>query len=168
MTDFYRGALPPRPGPRTAIMRVKGTELQSFTFISEAVFGCEIHWYAGRSHECTKHSTTCKGCTLAWPVKWKGYVHAIPWTDRLHPVFLELTYNAVERIRCSLPEGATLRGLCVQIGKTRGASKGRYVIGVLERRMPESELPKEEEVLPMLQFLWNCKNPHSQNGSTSL
>jgi len=165
MADFYRGAKPPRPGPRTAIVRVKGTELQTFTFLSASVFGCEIHWFGGRSHECMKLQRTCKGCASSWPVKWKGYVHALSWADRSSPVFLELTYNAVERIRMALPNGESLRGVSVQIAKSRGGAKGRYVIAVLERRMPESELQAEEEPLPMLQFLWNCKNPHSQNGS---
>jgi len=168
MASKIKGAQPPRPGPRTEVIRVTGTELQTFTLLSVAILGKEIHWYGGRSHECTKLQRPCEGCKSAWPVKWKGYVHVIPWRDPKHLAFLELTANAVNRLEMCAPEETSWRGCIVQIAKTKGKAKGRYVIQVLPRKVPDAELPLEEDPYPTLQFLWNCKNKHSTNGTPSV
>ena len=50
----------------------------------------------------------------------------------------------------------------IQLRKTAGGAKGRFVVNVLERVVPESELPVEESPDVLLRYLWNCKNPESQ------
>lgn len=157
MAEFIRGSALPGPRVKTEVVRVKGTETQTFTIVSEQIFGIDIHWQAGRSHECTLEKGACTGCEGAWAKKWKGYLHVVPWHDKDHPAFLELTASAVERLAIFVPTGKTLRGLIVQIGKSKGGVRGRYIVQVLERRMADEELPAEIDPYPTLQFLWKCK-----------
>jgi len=158
MSGKIRGAQPPHSGYKTEIVRVKSTNIQSYTCISTAVFGQDIHWFGNRSHECSKAKSECNGCLRGWPVKWKGYIHCQDWQSKMALVFVEFTASAVEKLLASIPERETLRGAILQICKTKGGAKGRYVVNVLPRVVPDIELPKEEDPYPILCFLWRCKN----------
>jgi hypothetical protein len=157
MAEFFRGAAPPPSQTKVEVIRVKGTDTQTFFVLSRQIFGVEIHWLLGRSVECTKSKGGCKGCEGAAPSKWKGYLHVVPGFDREKTVFLELTPAAVERLSLLAAGLQDLRGLILQIGKSRGGARGRYVVQVQERRIPDAELPAESDPYPTLQFLWNCK-----------
>jgi len=157
MADKFRGVPPPPKGDRTDVVRVKSTDPQTFTFLSDKILGVLIHWNGKRSCECTKDQGECAGCASAWPLKWKGYMHCIAWNDKRNLVFLELTARACEVIEQFVPERGTLRGLIVRIGKTKGGAKGRYTVDVLERRTPEAEMPVDQDPLDTLRFLWQVK-----------
>lgn len=156
-----QGAAPPVPGPSVEIVRVKTSEAESFTLVSAAVWGQNVHWFGGRSHECTSDTGSCHRCNTLQPVKWKGYLQAIQWSNRKQ-CFIELTPDAIHNL-LALTEGRkTLRGTIVKIRKTKGGAKGRYLVDVLERTIPEMELPAERDPMPVLKFLWRCNSQSGQ------
>ena len=153
------GSKPPLSGPKRQIIRVTATSPQKFTIVSTACFGQWIHFYGNRSHECVaEKKQDCHGCLKAWPRKWKGYIHCLDWQEQLASCFVELTPSAFEKLTVQVSESRPLRGLNVSISKTKGGAKGRYNISLLERLTPDHELPREEDPLPILNFLWKCKN----------
>lgn len=158
MQSRFKGAA--RPEKRTGsleVRRVTTSELQQFVFLSKAFFGQYIHWYGNRSHECTKDFKECNGCQRGWPYKFLGYVHVIGMPNATE-MFLELTLTACELIDKQLPEGENLRGQRINIRKTKGGPKGRYIVDVLERRIDPDTLAAEKDPLETLRFLWACKN----------
>jgi len=165
MAVEIRGALPPKSKTKTEVVRVKGTSNQTFTCVSVHPYGFETHWFGGRSHECKGVNGGCKGCHQSWPKKWRGYIQCLSWQDDLKVVYVEITANCWEALERFIPERKSLRGLNIQLRKTAGGAKGRFVVNVLERVVPEAELPVEESPEKLLRYLWNAKNPHSQNAS---
>ena len=164
MGGKIRGSIPPKPGPSNEVVRVKTTTPQKFLILSRATFGQWIHFYATRSHECTLDRGACERCTWGWPRKWKGYLHAVQLADKAR-VFVELTPAAFEMVSQVVPEGEDLRGLILSISKTKGGPKGRYMIHVEGVRRDPVQLPEEEDPLPVLRYLWNCKNPSGKHNS---
>lgn len=159
MDSRIQGVPPPVGKLRTRIHRVTTAETQQFVFFSKSVFGQMIHWYGGRSHECTIDHKRCNGCERSWPQKWLGYIHCRALFSE-EDVFLELTKTAVLALLRQAPLDQPLRGLQARISKTKGGAKGRYKIDLLPRRMDEAQLPQELDPREVLKFLWACKNQH--------
>jgi len=153
--SHIKGAMPPAPGPSMEIVRVKTSETETFTLVSAAIWGQNVHWFSGRSHECTADKGNCPRCNSLQPVKWKGYIQAIQWTTRKE-CFLELTPNAYQQLDALTSGRKNFRGSIVRIRKSKGGAKGRYLIDILERTMPETELPAERDPMPILKLLWRC------------
>lgn len=164
MAGPIRGAIPPKPGPSSEVIRVKSEQVQKFLVLSRAVFGQWIHYYANRSHECTLEKGTCTRCQQGWPRKWKGYIHAVQLSNNAR-VFVELTPAAFDLVVQVIPEKEDLRGLIVGISKTKGGAKGRYRIHVEGVRRDPVQLPEEQDPYPILTYLWNVKNPTGKPNS---
>ena len=160
METRITGTPPPKGDARTTVYRVTTAETQEFVIYSKSIFGQIIHWYGGRSHECTREWKACNGCQRSWPEKWLGYVHCFN-THRDEVCFLELTKTACNLLLRQAEPDQPLRGLRVRINKTKGGPKGRYMIATCFPRMREELLREEADPKPVLQFLWNCKNQHS-------
>lgn len=167
MESHFIGAQKPDKVPRPDVHRVKTTESQTFVIYSKNIFGQYIHWYGGRSHECTQDKQRCRGCMKEWPCKWLGYLDCYLVNERAR-VFLELTLTASNLLADLAPQDANLRGLLIRVSKTKGGAKGRYRIEVQEGRKSSSELPHERDPLPTLRFLWTCKNQHVQEDTASV
>lgn len=156
MSDLVRGAAPPPKQNRLDVIRIVSSEPHQLIVVSAAIFGQPVHWHGRRSHECTAQRGNCKACEDMWPCKWQGYLHVMRpqanWQG-----FLEITQTAWEMILDQVPKGQTLRGLIVRVGRTKGGSKGRYMIEVLERRIDPESLPEEKDPLGVLRMLWRSK-----------
>lgn len=155
--SHYSGATPPPRSNRLDIVRVTSSESQTFVILSRTIYAQYIHWYGGRSHECSEGKKACQGCGNAWPKKFLGYIHATKFGQQ-NTLFLELTHTACEMLIAQAHANATLRGTQVRISKTKGGAKGRYRVEVLERTFTDEELPPEKDPLETLRFLWKCKN----------
>lgn len=165
MSSHLTGSAPPTAGPRIPIVRVTSTEKQSFVIISDSVFGQKIHWYGNRSHECCEDSKHCEGCEKGWAQKWKGYLDCnLYHSTKAERCFLELTPRAYELIIAAAPKGKPLRGLMLDVAKTKGGAKGRYLIDVKERRIDPGELPQQMDPLPILRKLWLSKSQYVRDG----
>lgn len=159
MGSHVCGAEPPPGGNRHTVHRVTTAETQQFVIYSKSIFGQWIHWYGGRSHQCTKDKAACNGCLRGWPTKWLGYFdgHNVHADER---VFVEITAAAFKLLDQQIPPGENCRGVRVRMAKTKGGPKGRYKIDVLPGRVSDETLPQEKDPLSVLQFLWKCKNQH--------
>lgn len=161
MAGRIKGAAPPKPGPRSEIVRVTTTNWQVFTIISTAIFGQHIHWAGGRSHECTKDKSSCEGCMKLWPEKWKGYIHCFHHDTRKQ-VFLEMTPHLAAQLLELIPENETLRGFQIRVQKSKGGAKGRYYVELLKVRLTEDRMTEEKDPYPTLRFLWLCKDRYTR------
>jgi hypothetical protein len=143
------------------VIRVTTSERQTFTVYSSSFFGQNVHFFGNRSFECTKDKSACNGCERGWPVKWKGYLHCFDHMKR-REVFVELTSAASEMMEALVDPDKPLRGVVVNISKTKGGRYGRYVVSLLSRDIDADKLPEEKDPYPVLKFLWACKNKSGQ------
>jgi len=160
MAGRIKGAARPKPGPKTEVVRVTTTTKQMFVVLSTKVFGQQIHFHGGRSHECVADKRACEKCELGWPVKWKGYLHCVSRANG-HPCFVELTPTLSEMFDNLVSDEETFRGLVVEIWKSAGGAKGRYYVNRLSQVVNEKSLLPEEDPYPILSYLWTCKSKPS-------
>jgi len=162
MLDNVKGAPPPAPKKVRQIIRVLSSESKTFICFSKAAWGQYIHWTGQRTTECTRDSTiACDGCSRGWSLKWYAYLHVRDITGT-EQGFIELTETAFRLINYQLGTDTNLRGIRFRIHRTKGGSKGRYVVHVYEDRLSEAQLIREEDPCETLRFLWNCKKPRGQ------
>lgn len=152
MSDLERGPAPPAPIKRGLLLRVLTAEATIFVCLSRSRWSEFVHWWGGRSHECKGDKSRCMGCQKGWPVKWKGYFH-VAVHGAIEDTFLELTPSAFHALEAQAPKGENFRGLQFKIRRTKGGAKGRYICEVLDRRIPDEELPQEKDPRPLLKFL---------------
>jgi hypothetical protein len=138
------------------VIRVTTTEPQMYIIVSTVPWGQWTHWFGRRSHECRRDSGTCEGCKDGWPEKWQAYLH-VTRPERGWEGFLEMTATAWKILEAQIKDGTTVRGCIVRLSRTKGGAKGRYLIEVLERRIPEDDLPPAKDPMPTLRMLWRAK-----------
>jgi hypothetical protein len=153
----YTGSAPPASKTKREIVRVTTAERQTFIVYSSAVYGQWIHYMNGRSVECVSDRGECKHCATPSERRWKGYIDA--WrVETSERVFLEFTRQCFDLIAASLDEGDELRGSRLRIWKTKGGAKGRYLVENLRyQRANTEDLPRGEDPVEILKFLWNCR-----------
>lgn len=156
MSDLVTGVAPPAPKQRMDVIRIVSAEPHQLIVVSKAIFGQPVHWFGKRSHECKTERGNCEGCKDNWPQKWQGYLHVMTPQHNWQG-FLEITATAWQLILSQMPSGQNLRGIIIRVGRTKGGSKGRYLIEVLERRIPDDDLPQERDPLTTLRMLWRSK-----------
>ena len=155
-----RGSLPRASGPALEVLRVVTTSPRRFTILSSSWWGKHFHLYANRSHDCAAdNGGECPRCKEGWPQKWRAYAHVQPWGAEgiapPKPAILELTKAAIDQVEGLLPEGITLRGVKLEVSKTRGGAKGRYLCNTLPGIVEEALLLPELDPEPILRILWN-------------
>ena len=160
--DRVRGKLPPTERRDMEVRRILNSQSTTYVCFSEAVYGQWIHWFGGRSHECTSDKKACNGCARNWAGKWRGYLHVQAWGDD-DDCFIEITTRAWHLLDKQIPKKENLRGVQFRIYKTKGGPKGRFVVEVLERRAEVATLRQEKDPYPTLKFLWSCKRPAQEN-----
>jgi hypothetical protein len=154
--SLVAGEAPPAAKQKMDVIRILTQEPQTLIVVSKSIWGQTIHWFGKRSHECRKDRGNCEGCKDNWPDKWKGYLHVTIPTGRWQG-FLEITATAWALIEAQVKRGEDLRGIIIRVGRTKGGAKGRYLIEVLERRIPAVDLPEERDPLATLRMLWRAK-----------
>lgn len=162
MSDLITGVAPPPPKMKMDVIRITSTEPHQLIVVSRTAFGQPVHWFGRRSHECTAQRGNCEGCNSNWPCKWQGYIHVMTPTHNWQG-FLEFTATAWAIIESQLKSGENLRGAIIRVGRTKGGAKGRYLVEVLERKIPDADLPQERDPLNTLRMLWRAKKGPSQN-----
>jgi len=161
MGGRIRGAQPPKAGPKIEIVRITTAEVQKFLILGTAVFGQQIHWYGGRSHECSAIRGECENCKRGWPSKWKGYLHAIRHPDSKE-CFIELTPTACQTLDALIPAEENFRGKLLNFSKTKGGKHGRFIISVTATTANMHGAPAELDPVNILRYLWACKTPSSK------
>ncbi len=114
---YRRDDSPPIAGPRLRVIRFKANEQSNVSLLGTKIHGFWTH-FAARTEPCTEPKDLCHGCQQKWPLRWKGYVHAIR-EDRQEEGFLELTGKNRETLLHHFGRQELLRGqrLLVRRGK---------------------------------------------------
>ena len=127
-----------------------------FVVLSKFAWGTPFHWWGNRSHLCTKEThNECENCKKMWPEKWRAYLHCERVTGAsVEECIVELTHNALAMMEAQTASRDNFRGCIVHLSKTAGGKKGRFIVTVLERTMPEADLKPECDPQPVLEMLW--------------
>lgn len=159
-----RGAAPPKKqGLELEVVRIVSTEVRLYVLLSSAPWGSYFHW-GGGSLPCTGDPEECERCKRVVPRKWRGYLHAMEMHGTSsREVILELTHAALATLDLSLAM-RDYRGSMIQLRKTKGGAKGRFLIDVLERRVTDQTLPNERDPAPVLRKLWELNERRYSNG----
>lgn len=154
LNNRIRGAAPPKKiGLELEVVRVVSTEIRLYVLLSPAPWGSFFHW-SGGSVPCTGDPEECDRCKRLVPRKWRGYIHALEQHGTsTREVILELTHSALASLDLSLAM-RDYRGSMVQLRKTKGGAKGRFLVDVLDRRVTDQTLPPERDPAPILKKLW--------------
>jgi hypothetical protein len=159
-----RGTPPPKKiGLELEVVRIVSTEIRLYVLLSTAPWGSFFHW-AGGSIPCTGDPEECERCKKLVPRKWRGYIHALEQHGTsTREVILELTHSALATLDLSLAM-REYRGSMVQLRKTKGGAKGRFLIDVLDRRVTDQTLPADRDPAPVLKKLWELNERRYSNG----
>jgi hypothetical protein len=155
----FAGTAPPKPAKRMEVRRITSSESELYVCLSASVWGQGVHWCGKRTEEClAERKLECPGCCRGLPWKWKGYLHVVDASQA--ECFLELTATAIAALNAQMPDRNNLRGAMFRLKRTKGGAKGRYVVEVLDRVIPESELHAGKDPLETLRFLWSVKRSY--------
>lgn len=163
LNNRIRGTAPPKKiGLEIEVVRIVSTEMRIYVLLSSAPWGSFFHW-AGASLPCTGDEESCERCKRLVPRKWRGYIHALEQHGTsTREVILELTHVALASLDVSLAM-RDYRGSIVQLRKTKGGAKGRFLIDVMERRVTDQTLPAERDPAPVLKKLWELNERRFSN-----
>lgn len=167
MQDYpkLRGSVPRESGPKMLVHRVTSSTPEDYLILSRTALGIDIHWANNRSSECFAQNGVgdCERCMNNWPLKWKAYLHCMRLEGmQVEQCFLELTPTAYASLEFQTKDRKTLRGVRMKVCKTKGGSKGRYIISVLSVHQDKPLDIEEIDPLPTLRMLWESGG----NGST--
>jgi len=154
---------PPRTGPRIDVKRVVGGQSTTICILSSRIQGFIVHWDVaagrkGRSGPCLQDESACQGCKTGLAKKWLGYLCVI--SSMWGRCFIELTPEAARQITDQAGGNGDLRGVRGRLYRT-SANNGRLRFEVSEFRESSEKLPKDEDVSPVLEWLWNWQRKAS-------
>jgi hypothetical protein len=156
MQPFHRQDVPPEPGPKMWIVRLKKNEKVHCTILSKSMWGILTHWNGKNSEPCYEPADTCPGCQRKMAQRWKGYLHIYDHELR-RDRFLELTPSAARSIVEQCDTNFPLRGQRVQVRRMNG-DNARLKVEVQARLHDDFQLPEEKDPLPTLMALWGCSD----------
>jgi len=163
MWHFNEQGQAPKPGPSLPIVRVTDAARHIFTVFSPAVWGVWTHWDGRRSVPCMLPVETCPFHRRQLPLRWKGYVHVFDHNERQQS-YLELTPAGVQMLQTQLAPGESLRGILLNVERSKGGPKGRLIIEVKPNHAPSSQLTEEKHPREALTSLWGLKQDHTDEG----
>jgi hypothetical protein len=134
------------------VLRITLPEITEMTVLSPRIMSLWIHW-VGRSMRCVEDGP-CKYCEKGIGRKWKGYIDVLIMGKTCYPAWIEMTPTAANLILQGLDKEKGLRGARLQMSKTRGGAKGRYIIHVHEHYTAAERLPEEQSPIKTLETLW--------------
>ena len=156
MAEYREAALPPNPGPRDHVLRVRAGEEHCFISCSPALWGVWTHWIAERTEPCIVPKAECRGCQKQAPLRWKGYLHVYDTGTKL-PCFLELTPVVAKDLLTLASPNADLRGLSFRISRGRGG-KAHLRVAWAGGRYNGTDLPEARDPKDVLTVLWQMPN----------
>jgi hypothetical protein len=152
MESLRLAPVPPPPGPRDEVRRLKAGDEIHFCVLSRALWGVWTHWDGARSFPCHREKVKCQGCTAGVSARWKGYLHVFVTGER-KDVFLELTPKSAELVQSQADDANDLRGISYSMSRGKGDKARLRVIRIFGRLKGE-DLPPEKDPAPVLIVLW--------------
>ena len=156
MTEYRTAEIPPEPGPRDHVIRVRAGEDYRFICLSRSLWGVWTHWINDRTEPCIVPRDKCRGCQKQAPSRWKGYIH-VCYQGKNSPAFLEMTPITARMLLNICEPGCDLRGIVFKIERGRG-SKAHMHVGLANVRYAGNDLPQERDPKAVLATLWQMPN----------
>jgi len=150
--------VPPKPGPRIEIVRLKANQTAELTIYSPAVHGIWTHWIGSVSAPCWEPRAKCEHCKNNAPRRWKGYLFC--WHQGLSDnIFIELTPASTKSIMDVVGPVASLRGYRMFL--QRGNGDKAWLKVVLRSRfqdVSDSVMPDDVSPEKTLRQLWGVSD----------
>jgi len=173
MSELNRMEEPQKEKGELFIKRLDAGEQIEVVCLSVKPEGFLTHWQPahgnrkGYSLPCTKPIEECEGHVRRLGTRWRGYIHCF----ELHkgkPLFMEITPETLQNLRCLLGEATIYRGLVFGFKRMNGKNT-RIITTLLAEWARRSHAPLTEplSVEPMLRKLWQMsrENRPSEGGS---
>jgi len=165
--ELARDLTPPRPGPKMEFLTARNTQPQSFICISRRIWAHHVHWIGERTAACKlavgldgQVTTKCEHCSAQRPVRWRGYLHMVPYGGQTD-LFLCLTPGAGWELLQELGKEYDLRGLRMEVFRTGKAATSLLKVRVLAQ-YDRVELEREElDPGPYLETVFRKNRPLS-------
>lgn len=148
--------VPPQPGPRMPIIRIKAGERIGVVILSPSIWGLWTHWAGNHSLPCFAEKSQCEGCKRGLPRRWKGYVHVVVENERRQG-FLELTPLSAESLLMQSEKGRPLRGYRFEIKRLAGDKARMHVRSTHPDPSPFG-LPHHQDPQSTLMRLWGWEH----------
>lgn len=113
------------------VERLVGNETKCYVIYSESMYGYLTH-YNGKTVPCWENHDYCEGGHKEETLRENFLLQAYSQT-RGKQVFLYLTPGAAKQLLEQIPEGTSLRGLCIRVTRTE-KNKGRLHVQVEEHK----------------------------------
>lgn len=162
-----RQDLPPTPGPKDEILRLRADEQVVLHTFSDKLEGLWTHWDAARkrSLRCTKLKDEegnviegCSACDLMLPRRWKGYLYSFD-TRTKKRVFFEMQPGSATSMHMQIGSWVGWRGI-VFLAKRQKGDKARIICTVQRKIDPmPADAPQHRSVIPTLFALWGIAQP---------
>jgi hypothetical protein len=163
---FNRQNVPPRPGPKIEIRRLRAGQTSTVVILSKSVWGVWTHWNGKVTEPCYEEKKKCPGCKKGLPKRWKGYLHCYDF-NRRDECFVELTPISADAMACQVQAGDSLRGYRFRLQRANG-DKARLSVTLLPS-VEIPDLPAEKDVQVVLCRLWELDGSVAvQEGTTNL
>lgn len=168
MAEIFEDDVPPKPGPRIEIVRIKANQACELTVYSIKIHGYWTHWLGSCSGPCFKDRSKCPHCKNGMPRRWKGYLYC--WLNMVSDsVFIELTPTAAKSIRDRVGPVQSLRGYRMTV--TRGNGNKAWLKVDLKSRhqdVSDSILPDPISPTKTLMQLWGLSDGLGETNDSGL
>lgn len=149
---------PPRAVAPTVPLRILTIrERATFTVLSSALVGTELHWVEGRSRPCPGAIARCALCRDGYTRRWKGYLHALEHRMGGRPVqvIVQLTTWSVDHCPGLVKWVAGLRGGKLDLWREGETKQGRLEARFQPAETPQGDLPVEVDVAAVLKHVFD-------------
>lgn len=152
MSYILSSCTPPPRGDGLWIRRLAAGEQAEVIALAKTLRGYRLHWNGRRTVPCTYPIDECNGCKRSQPTKWRAYLHCYHMVEQ-RPEILEITESTWQKLGTLPALDHDLRGQRFTFRRS-AAKRGSITVTSATPYYDLGGLPKERDLLPILQKFW--------------
>ena len=157
--ELSRSKMPPRPGPKMDFVTVRNVQPIDYIILSEQVWAHDVHWIGDRTAPCTNDKGMCEFCQKTRPVRWRGYLHALPYSTGGKQVFLCLTPAVGWEMLNGIEPGYSFRGRRLSVWRSGKSATSLMLFRWVDNFSASFDLPQALDPGPFLDTVFRKKKP---------
>jgi hypothetical protein len=152
--------MPPRPGPKMDFLTIRNTDPVDYIVLSNQISAHDVHWIGSRTMPCTTGKSTCEFCTQNKPIRWRGYLHVIPYRETGKQLFLCLTPGVGWEMLNEIEPDYTFRGKILSVWRAnKSAASAMLFRWKTDNHTTFRELPPALDPGPFLDTVFRKQKP---------
>lgn len=157
--ELSRSKMPPRPGPKMDFLTIRNTDPADYIVLSEQIFAHDVHWIGTRTMPCTEGKPLCEYCNMNKPIRWRGYLHVIPYHQTGKQYFLCLTPAVGWEMLNEIEPGYSFRGKLLTVWRANKSASSLMLFRWKENHTTFRDLPPELDPGPFLDTVFRKRKP---------